>query len=172
MLELVLNSLRRSKVDEVVIVLGADAEKVRTKVRFEHEKIVFNPEYAMGMSASIRAGLGSVSDKADAALIMLGDQPFVLPETVNKIVEAYLRSTPLVVVPTFHGVRGNPVLFDRKIFPQIMRIQGDVGAKSVVELQSRRLLEVEVEDEGIITDVDTPSEYRELTTGRSKSRRK
>ena len=159
MLERVLKTLRRSTVDRVVVVLGANAAELRAQVRFEGETVVVNQGFADGMSGSLRLGLGSVRD-AEAAIIVLGDQPFLLPATIDRLVAEHRASGAAIVVPTFHGNRGNPVLFDRSIFPQIARVSGDVGAKSVVQSNASDVLEVEVGDRGVLVDLDTPSDLR------------
>jgi molybdenum cofactor cytidylyltransferase len=160
MLENVLDVFRKTKVDQVFVVLGAHGAEVRKKVEFKKkETVVHNPDYAKGMSSSIRAGLSAASPAADAAFIALADQPFLSPDTVDRMIGAYLGSRASIVVPVYGGRRGNPVLFDRSLFPEIMKIRGDSGAKSVVEGNEELVLEVAVEDEGVVADVDTQSEY-------------
>jgi len=170
MLERVLRTLRQTKVDVTVVVLGAGAEEVRKKVRWGDEKLVVNHDYSNGMSESLKIGLKSVQEVADAALIVLADQPFVSSGTVDRVIDAYLKTKAAVVAPSYKGTRGNPVLFDKRLFPRIMGIKGDVGAKSVVEENRKDMLVVEVDDEGILQDIDTPADY-ERGSSKSKSRR-
>jgi molybdenum cofactor cytidylyltransferase len=167
----VLAVLRHSRVDEVVVVLGADARRTRKAVRFESERIVVNPKYSEGMSSSLRLGLRKVSPDADAALVVLGDQPYLSSSTVDRIIEEYLAKNPPVVVPVYGGTRGNPVLFARAVFADVMRISGDVGAKSVVDKYRDRVLEVPVRDAGILFDVDTPSDYQRASSRQAMRRR-
>ncbi len=109
----------------------------------------------------MKAGIVAAGSRADAAIVGRGDQPFLTSDTVDRLVEAHRSTKAPVVVPVYHGRRGNPVLFDRSLFPQIMRIHGDMGARSVVRDNESSLLEVEVEDQGVIVDLDTPSDYKE-----------
>jgi molybdenum cofactor cytidylyltransferase len=169
MLEKVLEVFRKSNVDAAVVVLGAREGEVRKKVGFKGEKVVYNPRYAEGMSGSLKLGLAEAGPWAEAVIVALGDQPYLSPATVNKLVKAYRDSEAPVVVPVYKGKRGNPVLFDRRTFAQIMRIRGDEGAKSIIRKNRSTLLEVMVEDEVVITDIDTPDDYREAT---SSSRRR
>lgn len=167
MLERVLRTLRSSKVGRIVVVLGAHSEEVRKSVEFADEVVVENPKFAEGMSESLRLGIRNVGE-AEAAIIALGDQPFVLPGTVDKIVEAYERTGATIVVPTYLGTRGNPVLFDRSFFPQIEKIRGDIGAKSVVQRNAANVLEVEVDDNGVLVDMDTTSDIERLKSEKRK----
>ena len=170
MLERVLLTFRRSKVGRVVVVIGAHAEEVRSRVRFADEVIVENPKFDEGMSGSLKLGLRNVGE-ADAAFVALGDQPFVQPETVDRMVAAYEKTRACIVIPTYRGTRGNPVLFDRSIFPQIEGIRGDVGAKSVVRRNASEVLEVDVRDIGVLADIDTPSDLADAVGVRKRRTR-
>jgi molybdenum cofactor cytidylyltransferase len=159
MLEDVLEVLRRTKVDQVLVVLGANDAEVRSKVEFKDEVIVHNQDYAKGLSSSIRLGLSAMGPTTDAVFMVLADQPFLAPGTVDRMIETYLASGAPIVVPVYRGRRGNPVLFGRRLFPEIMKVQGDSGARSVVEGNEDLVLEVPVDDEGVVADVDTSSDY-------------
>jgi len=171
MLQKVLEIFRRSNVGRVVVVLGANAGEVKKNVKFAYESVVVNPRFAEGMSSSLKLGLKHVASGSDAIIVALGDQPFVLPRTIDSLVEAYERTGAQVVLPTYQGTRGNPVLFDRSVFPQIAGIRGDAGAKSVVQKNAAEVLEVEVPDRGVLVDIDTFSDLkRELQVKRRRSR--
>jgi molybdenum cofactor cytidylyltransferase len=166
MLGEILEVLRKTKVDRTVVVLGSNEEEVRRKVKFRKEQVVSNPAYADGMSSSLKSGLeAAVKAGADAVMVVLGDQPWLRPETIDQLVDAYLRSKAPVVAPVYHGVRGNPVLFDQALFPQMMKTEGDAGAKGVLEGNRRSMLLVETEDKGVIVDIDTPVDYEESRNG-------
>jgi molybdenum cofactor cytidylyltransferase len=171
MLQKVMDTYRLANVDKLVVVLGADAGNVRKGVKFRDETVVVNERFEDGMSGSIRAGVAAVPKDAEAALIALGDQPTLRPGTIDRIVEEYKATGAPIVVPVYHGQRGNPVLFHRSVFPQLMRLEGDVGAKSVVRTNERGLREVAVEDSGILFDVDTPEDYHRANAGGGNSRR-
>ena len=171
MLQEVLGIFRRTRVGRVVVVLGANARKVRHSVDFQQEVVVLNRRFAEGMGSSLRIGLASIGDDADAVIVALGDQPLLSPATVNRVIEAYLNSRARVVVPVFNGRRGHPDLFDKVLFPQIMNVQGDAGAREVVEKCRRGLLEVAVEDEGVLVDIDTPADYEDVALQGRPSKR-
>ena len=154
LLQHTLDNLRQSKVDDVVVVLGAQAGEIQQQIRLGKERVVINPDYANGMSTSIQAGLHAID--SDAAIIVLGDQPFVMPETIDALIDAYRRTKPSVVVPTYNGFRGNPVLVDASLFPEMMQIRGDIGCRAIFGDHS--VTTVAVKDRGVITDIDTPED--------------
>lgn len=170
-LKAVLDVLGQTKVDEVVVVLGADAARIRKEVRFGRERVVMNEDSAGGMSSSLRLGLKSISPKSEGILVVLGDQPLVSPATIDKLVDVFAEEDPPVVLPVHDGARGNPVLFARRVFPEVMKVVGDVGAKSVVKKYGGRVLEVPVNDAGVLVDVDTPADYDMVRAGRSRRTR-
>lgn len=156
LLQHVLDNLRASQADEVVVVLGAHATEIRNGVRFDRERIVLNPDFAQGMSTSIQAGLRSLPEAAEAAMIVLADQPFVQPSTFDALIDGYRQSRAPVVLPTYNGQRGNPVIIDRALFAEMMSIRGDIGFRSL--FGEHAMMTVPVDDHGVVTDVDTPAD--------------
>jgi xanthine dehydrogenase accessory factor len=156
LLEHVLDNLRQSKIDEVVVILGARADEIRQKIHFDKERVIINPDYASGMSTSIQAGLRAV--KADAAMIVLADQPFVTSRTLDMLIDEYRRTKPSVVIPTFNGFRGNPVIVDKSLFPEMMNIRGDIGCRAIFGDHAESIVKVPVDDRGVIIDIDTPAD--------------
>jgi xanthine dehydrogenase accessory factor len=155
LLEHILDALRHSKVDDVVVVLGAHAEEIREQVRFDRERLILNPDYAEGMSTSIQAGLRALPAEAEAAMIVLADQPFVRPATLDALCDEYRRTRAQVVLPTFNGFRGNPVLVDRSLFAAMMSLRGDTGCRAIFGDHAESIVKVVVEDRGVVMDVDT-----------------
>jgi molybdenum cofactor cytidylyltransferase len=159
MLQSVLDTLRKTKLEGVVVVLGAGEEEIRRGIRFQEEKVVINYRHTEGMSASLKAGIALVDKGTDAVLVVLGDMPLLSATTVDRLVDAYEGSKTKVVVPTYHGRRGNPVIIDKCLFPEVMKLSGDVGAKAVVAANKASTLEVPVEDAGTVVDVDSQADY-------------
>ena len=157
LLEHVLANLRASKIDDVVVVLGARAEEIRSRVSFDRERVVMNERYADGMSTSIQAGLRALPGDAEAAMIVLADQPFVLPSTYDALIDAYRAAPADVVLPTYNGFRGNPVIVDRALFVEMMAIRGDTGCRAIFGEHAPR--KVAVDDRGVVTDIDTPEDF-------------
>jgi xanthine dehydrogenase accessory factor len=152
LLQHVLDTLRQSKVDDVVVILGAYADEIRRTIEFRDERIIANPDYEKGMSTSIQAGLRAID--SDAAFIVLADQPFVTAKTYDVLIDEYRRSRPSALIPTFNGFRGNPVLIDKSLFPEMMKLAGDTGARALL----RDAAKVAVDDRGILIDIDTPAD--------------
>lgn len=165
MLERTLENIRSARVDEVVLVLGASAEMIRQRLPadlLDCVTVVVNEGYMQGMASSLRAGLAAVSPETDAALIVLGDQPFVRPETMERIIERYRSSDAEIVVPFYGGRRGNPVLLDRRVFPEAMALEGDTGCRAIFGSHTAGIVEAVVDDEGILLDIDSRDDYKRL----------
>jgi molybdenum cofactor cytidylyltransferase len=155
MIEKVMENLQDSGVDEIVVVLGYMSEEVAEKLPKEGVKAVVNPRYREGQSTSMKAGLGAVDPNVDAVIILLSDQPFIGPNVVDELIAGYQRTRAPIVVPTYKGRRGNPTLLDKALFAEVMGISGDTGARSVVERNGEDVLKVEVDEPGILFDIDT-----------------
>ena len=154
LLQHVLDNLAQSKIDDVVVVLGAHADEIGEQIRFGRARVVMNPDFADGMSTSIHAGLRAT--KADAAMIVLADQPFVSPGTIDALIGEVHRTHAKVMVPTFNGFRGNPVVVDRSLFAEMMEIRGDVGCRSI--FGNHEVTKLAVDDRGILMDIDTQAD--------------
>jgi molybdenum cofactor cytidylyltransferase len=158
MIQHVLDVFTHSSLDEVVLVLSPALEwKPKASARL---KVVLNPHANEGISSSVRVAMDGISAKSEAVVIGLADKPFLSVSTIEALVEAYRRSPSEIVVPVFRGKRGNPILFRRNLFRQLGTLNGDVGAKVLVESKKYSVEEVPVEDEGVLFDVDTPADLR------------
>jgi molybdenum cofactor cytidylyltransferase len=157
LLENVLESVRKSRVDEVVLVLGFEADTIREKIPLDRVKVVVNDAYREGMGTSVRAGIEQVSPDADAALVMLADQPFVKPESLDRLIHIYAEQKPQIVIPVYQGFRGNPVLLDQSVFPELLNLGGDIGCRAIFGSHTENILKVPVEDIGVLVDIDTQS---------------
>jgi xanthine dehydrogenase accessory factor len=156
LLQHTLDHIGQSRVDDIVVVLGAHADEIQQKIRLGETRVVLNPDYAEGMSTSLQAGLRALRPGTKAALIVLGDQPFVAAPTIDALIDEYLRTRPSVVVPTYNGFRGNPVLIDQSLFPEMMEIRGDIGCRAIFGDHS--VTKVAVTDRGVVQDIDTPED--------------
>jgi molybdenum cofactor cytidylyltransferase len=160
-----LENIRDTGLDEIVLVLGSSAETIRQYLpasAFEGLTVVVNEGYDQGMASSLREGLSVVHPQIDAVLIVLADQPFIRPETFGQVVDRYRRSEAQIVIPTYKGSRGNPVLLDRSVFPEIMALSGDVGCRAIFGSHLDGIVNVEVDDNGIMLDIDDKADYERL----------
>lgn len=158
LLQHVLERLSEAKISEVVVVLGPHAEAILREVPVGTARVVINGRAAEGLSRSLQAGLEALSPEAAGAVIVLADQPFVSAETLSRLVEAHRREHPAAVVPTYNGFRGNPVLLDRSLFAEVMKIEGDIGCRAIFGDHPGEILKLPVGDAGILTDIDTPED--------------
>ena len=162
-LENVLDNLLNSQVDEVILVLGHEAERIRKKVPAHRITIVINPDYKKGMSTSIRQGLMALDEKAEAFLVVLGDQPGISKEILNQLVHEFQRahSKKNIVLPTYRGSRGHPVLFNIQYKKEALKLKGDVGCRQILEDHPEDVLEIEMDTAAVLDDLDTPEDYRD-----------
>ncbi len=161
-LQRVLDNLTLSQVEEVLLVLGHDAEKILQSVNTTQVRVVMNHAYRDGMITSIQAGLKNLNEEAEAFFIVLADQPEIGPEVFNRLIGEFRRAAPdkNIVLPAFHGRRGHPALFGVKYRNEADRIKGDVGFRQVLQEHPENVLEVEMETNSILQDIDTPDDYR------------
>src|SRR3989442_794379 len=143
LLEHVLETVRDAHVDDIVVVLGHEAGRVRSQVSFDGARSVVNPAYADGMSSSIRAGVQAADARSDGFLIVLGDQPFVDPATIDALMSRRNGSNAKILIPTYEGRRGNPVLLDRSLSEEVQSITGDQGCRAIFGRHTQGILEVE-----------------------------
>ena len=154
-----LDNLLGSKAGEVVVVVGARAQEMGDAAGKHPVTIVLNPNYVRGMSTSLVTGLQMVSKQAKFALVALADQPFVTPQTYDKLIEAALATDKGIVVPVYRKQRGNPILIHSGYFPEVLRFTGDVGGRELLASYPDDVLEVKVPDEGVVINLNTPEEY-------------
>jgi molybdenum cofactor cytidylyltransferase len=143
----------------VTVVIGADAPAVAEAARqFDPRALIVHAaDHAEGMAASLRAGVASLPDDSDGVFVFLGDMPRV-PTAVLQAMANALLAGALAAAPVYQGRRGNPVLLDRILFPQLLALTGDAGARGVLQGLGERLALVESPDDGVLYDVDEPGD--------------
>ena len=165
----VLENVRSSGVKDIVLVLGHEAEKIKERIPTENLSVVINESYRQGMGTSLRAGLAALPPGVDAALIVLADQPFIRPKTLDLLMDQYRRSSAQIVIPTYKGFRGNPVLLDRSVFSEVMALTGDIGCRAIFGNHLEGIAKVPVEDIGILLDMDSKDDFELLNDFRNTS---
>lgn len=170
-IEKVVRSAVNSKADEVVIVLGYDAETIKNALEGKKCKFVFNENFMAGQSSSVKAGLKSVFDYAEAAMILPGDVAFITPKEINAVIDEFKKSKSPIVVPSYKGKLGHPILFDRSLFPQIANInEATKGLKDVVNRNQSLIKEVETSSDEILHDIDREDDLRKPSYENMKNR--
>lgn len=172
----VIDAALASKARPIIIVLGHQGEQVRAQISSyrEHSDItlVENPDYLQGMSTSLHMGLRtllvessaqtSTSSLPSSALVMLGDQPLMTPEIIDTLISRWQTAGKLIVAPLYAGKRGNPVLFDARLFTELLATTGDEGGRSVIERHRQEVTMVEMGDARASYDVDTWDAYQQV----------
>ena len=147
-----------ASIDELIIVLGYQKEIIEKLIdKNEKIKFVFNKDFESGMASSIKTGLDNLSEKTEAFFICLGDMPMVNHDIYNQIIRS--KNNKEIIVPTYKGQQGNPVLFSNSMRNKIMNIQGDIGAKKILELNKDKILNLDINDQSITKDFNTKSNF-------------
>jgi molybdenum cofactor cytidylyltransferase len=145
-----------SRAKPVMVVTGHQRERVEAVLAGLPVKLVHNPDFADGLGTSVRAGIAAVPASADGAVICLGDMPQVDAELINRLIAAFApEQGALAVIPTLSGERGNPVLWSRRFFPDLMALEGDIGARNLIGRYGEAVIEVPVTGKAALTDIDT-----------------
>jgi molybdenum cofactor cytidylyltransferase len=147
----------------IVVVTGHQDDRVRAALSDRPVRFVHNPDYAAGMSTSVRAGVAALGRDVAGALICLGDMPRVQPSHIESLLGAFdPEDGRAVVVPTYQGRRGNPVLWAARYFRELQELTGDVGARALLQRHADAVCAVPMPDDGVTIDVDTAEDLRAL----------
>ena len=146
-----------SRAAPVIVVTGHQAEELRAVLGDRPVELVHNPDYADGLSTSLKAGLAALPEDAEGVLVGLGDMPRIRGAQIDRLIAAF---NPLegraICVPTVRGKRGNPVLFATRFVAEMSQIGGDVGARHLIGEHDDLVVEIEMEDDAALLDIDTP----------------
>ncbi|MBA7690123.1 Nicotine blue oxidoreductase [subsurface metagenome] len=158
-LERAVDNLLNSNLGEVIVVVGYRAREMIKLITNRPVKITINPLYRQGMSTSILKGLSMITNRTQTIMLTLADQPFVDSETINRLLEEFLSHNKGIVIPTYQGKRGHPIIFSAKYKEELLRLKGDVGGKDVIKEHFDDILEVAVNSQSITIDIDTTRDY-------------
>jgi molybdenum cofactor cytidylyltransferase len=160
------DALLATSVRPVVVVTGHDADAVRAALAGRDVLFTHNARWAEGMSTSLRAGLAQLGEDIDGALVALGDMPRVRAAHLEALAGAFDPAAGRAIcVPTWERRRGNPVLFARRFFPEMRLVEGDTGARALLEKHAAAVCHVPMPDRGVTLDVDTPEGLEALVRG-------
>ncbi len=154
------NAFLTSSVDELIVVLGARVDELRPALP-SHPKLrtVVNPRYSLGQLSSLMVGISALSPESEATLVNLVDHPLIEAETMKALIDSF-RAAPLsILIASYQGKRGHPVLFSSQVYGEIFAAPLDQGARVVVRKDPTRVREIALNDPGILADIDTPEDY-------------
>ena len=155
------DTLLRSEVQEVIIVLSIRNKGIKKLFQERKAKVITNPYSNRGMSTSILRGIQSIHPSSDGILITLGDQPYLKTRTINALIRAFGQGKGGIIIPSFQGRRGHPVIFHRRYKKELLNLKGDVGGRSIIERHPEDIKVVPVKSMGVVKDVDTWQDYKE-----------
>ena len=160
-LQQVIDNAEAARLDKILLILGSNADDIKTKINISPKTtIVINENYKEGMSSSVICGVKNAPAKADAYLLLLGDQPFTSTEIINKVIDCYLSSKSGIVRPIYQGKHGHPIIFNVKYKQELLSI-AEGGAKIVLTNHLNDLFELPLAAPEILNDIDTPEDYRQ-----------
>jgi molybdenum cofactor cytidylyltransferase len=158
--EHLLDVTRHPKIGPQLIVLGAGAEEITKQVGLDPKQTVVNPDWQRGQLSSIKAALKSIAEKpTDGVLLCLVDHPLISSGLVNELVEAFYHTKMPIVLPTFRGKRGHPVIFSATLFDELLDAPEETGARAVVWNHASEAHEVPTSEEGVMLNLNDPETF-------------
>jgi molybdenum cofactor cytidylyltransferase len=151
-----------SAASPVLVVTGHQEAEVRRALAGLHVGFLHNPDYAEGLSTSLKAGIAVLPPAVAGAVVLLGDMPQITPIHVDQLIVAFRDKAGAIIVPTHAGTRGNPVLWPRAFFAEMLKLGGDAGAKGLLTAHASHVCEVDLGTDAIFLDVDTAEVLAQL----------
>ena len=166
MIDWVLKAAAESRLDKIILVAKPDDYEIIEAGKRYGTVIVLNPDYKEGMSTSIKKALLELEKykKIEGFCVLLGDQPFITPDTINQLIEVFHRGKKEIIVPSYQGKSGNPVLFDIAWKENFMRISDDVGGRVLIKMYPEKVRKIEMSDNTILFDIDREEDYLKAKT--------
>ena len=148
-----------SRCDPVIVVIGDNCGQIEAASCAHKVRFVRNRDFTGGLSESLKCGLRALPPDCEGVAVLLGDMPFVTRHLIDALIAAFDPARgQAICAPAYRGQRGNPVLWARQFFPEMLALEGDVGARSLMARHEAVLYELEVADDGALTDIDTPED--------------
>jgi len=161
-LEETLKQLLAANIDQLVLVIKP-GDQLNHLSKWDRVEIAVNHDYKQGQSSSLITGLNAVNNCSQGVLFALGDQPAITTSVYNLLLKSYSQKLKIVTLPLYNGKRGNPVIFDRFLWSELVKLEGDVGGRNVIDKLAKEDLDpVDCDDPAVLIDVDTPDDYRYL----------
>jgi molybdenum cofactor cytidylyltransferase len=165
MIRRVVEAALDSKADETIVVLGYDESQIRAVLDDLPCRLIVNREFEKGQSSSLKAGVNEVNPATTAVLILPGDMAKIDAQSIDKLVDSYIRGGGSILVAAHNGRHGHPILIERRLFKDIAQITEETrGLKSVIKKHENEIRLVEVDTDNVLRDVDTPEDLHRLTS--------
>lgn len=161
-IENTINVFRNSGIHDITVVIGYRANDIKSLLDRIGVRWVYNKNYHEGMYSSVVAGLTSIPDYKKGFFLLPADMPLVKKDTIQELIRVYNSKDYNIVYPTYKGLRGHPPLISSNLFPAIKNWQGEGGLRALLSQYQKMAAQVEVMDEGILMDMDTPEDYIKL----------
>lgn len=163
-IERVVESTLGSQVDEVLLVLGYEAERLERRLSRTGCRLIYNTHFEEGQSSSVKVGIASVARDSEAALILPGDTALISSQIIDEVIEEYKRTRSPIVVATYQGRLGHPILFDKSLFQEIAQIgEENQGLKAIVKKYRKQISKVDVDSPEVLLDLDTKEDIGKLS---------
>jgi molybdenum cofactor cytidylyltransferase len=159
MLEHTVDNYLNSEVNEVLVVVGHEADETKQLLAQKPVTIVYNPRYNDGIGTSISAGVQHMKENTQLIMIALADQPYIRSDIINYLVDIHRNSNKGITIPVYKGTRGNPAIFSSIYKKELIELQGDTGGRQVTDRHPDDVLEVDMEFEEVTIDIDTMESY-------------
>jgi molybdenum cofactor cytidylyltransferase len=164
LIEWVIDAALASKLTEIILVLGHEQQKILSviggKAFLPQLQVVHASDYRQGMSQSLKAGLSVARGGYPSVMFLLGDQPLVTSKEIDRLLEEFWKSDRDICVPVHKGKRGNPTIFGQNLYDELLRIQGDIGARNLIEAHLGGVHYVETEEPASFLDIDTAEDLK------------
>ena len=165
-IETAIGNMLGSTLDEVIVIIGHESERVRRKIQNKPVKVLFNPDYQEGMLTSAQCGVQALPEWADAFALMLVDQPFITPDLINRVVDAYNGTDKGIALPSYNYRRGHPVIFNRRYASDILALKAESdGIRSLFRKNADDIHYVIVDTNRVLKDIDYRKDYEEALQG-------
>jgi molybdenum cofactor cytidylyltransferase len=157
-----IQNLLRTRIDELIVVLGHRAGEVAERISRLPVTVAINEAYLEGMTSSVQIGLAAVNPEAGAFLLALVDQPRIPPSIIDRLIDLYRQSGAKIVKPRYQGQSGHPVIIDLTLRDEILRLPPSVGLNQVTRAHSEETIYMDVDSSAVVEDIDTPEDYRRI----------
>jgi len=167
-LEHLIEVTRHPRADILRVVVGAHADAIRARIKLQNDAIVVNENWEKGQLSSLQAAIRSLpADETEGMLVCLVDHPLISAQLVSTLVETFERDTNKIVIPTYRGKRGHPVIFPSALYAELLGVREDapknIGARAVVHAHATEVAEVPVSEEGVIINLNDPETFRHFS---------